>query len=70
MTKQGLHDERLTRNLFLIRAERAVQGRVLGLAETFLITFGETNELNKGAKLPICNLKKSSICLDIFPIRG
>ena len=32
MIKQGLHDERLTRNRFLFRAERAVQGRVLGLA--------------------------------------
>ena len=41
-----------------------------GLLKTFLITFGETNELNVEAKLPVCNLKRSSICLAIFPIRG
>ena len=32
MIKQGLHDERLTRSCSCIRAEKAVQGRVLGLA--------------------------------------
>ena len=32
MIKQGLHDERLTRCSSSFRAERAVQGTVLGLA--------------------------------------
>ena len=32
MIKQGLHDERLTRSCSCIRAEKAVQVRVLGLA--------------------------------------
>ena len=70
MIKQGLHDERLTRSSSGFRAEEAVSGRVLGLLKTFSITFGETNELKRVGEAPICKLKRSSICLTIFSIRG
>ena len=70
MIKQGLHDERLTRISSGFRAEEAVSGRVLGLLKTFLITFGETNELKRVGAAPILQLRRSSIYLTIFSIRG
>ena len=40
-----------------IRAEKAAQGRVLGLLKLFLIAFRETNELKQEAKLQFANSK-------------
>ena len=52
------------------RAEKAVQGRGLGLLKTFLdCSLGDGRTERRG-EAPVCKLKRSSICLAIFPIRG
>ena len=53
-----------------IRAEKAAQGRVLGLLKTFLDCFQRDERTETRGEAPICKLKRSSICLAIFPIRG
>ena len=52
------------------RAEKADQGRVLGLLKTFLDCFLGDGRTERRGEAPICKLKRSSICLAIFPIRG
>ena len=52
------------------RVEKAAQGRVLGLLKTFLDCFSGDERAETRGEAPICKLKRSSICLAIFPIRG